>query len=54
MSLSPVDTATTEAEALRKENEALKNRLSRLSQANIRISENLDAEAVCQEVVNGA
>ena len=54
MSLSQVDTATTEAEALRKENEALKNRLARLSEANVRISENLDPEAVCQEVMNSA
>ena len=54
MSLSQVDTATTEAEALRKEHEALKNRLAGLSEASIRISENLDPEAALQEVVNSA
>lgn len=54
MSLSQLDTTTTEAEVLRKENEALKNRFAGLSEANVRISENLDPEAALQEVVNSA
>ena len=54
MSLSPADAAIAEAETLRQENEELKNRLYRLSEASISISENLDTEAVLQAVVNSA
>ena len=54
MSLLQANAATTEAEVLRKENEVLKERLARLSKASIRISENLDAESVLQEVINSA
>ena len=54
MTLSPADVAIAEAEALRQENEALKNRLYRLSEASISISENLDTDAVLQAVVNSA
>ena len=44
----------TDAEALRYEVAALKDKLARLSEASIRVSENLDTEAVLQEVVNSA
>ena len=36
------------AEELERENEALRDRLSRLSQASLRINESLDFEAVLQ------
>ena len=54
MSLLQANDAMTETEALRLENEALKDQLARLSQANISVSGNLDTEAVLQEVVNSA
>ena len=54
MVLSQMNSATTEAEELRNELDDLKDRLFRLSKASIRISENLDAETVLQEVVDSA
>ena len=54
MSLLQANAAITEAEVLRKENDALKERLARLSEASISISENLDAESILQEVINSA
>ena len=54
MSLLQANDAMTETEALRLENEALKDQLARLSRANISVSGNLDTEAVLQEVVNSA
>ena len=39
---------------LERENEALRDRLSRLSQASLRINESLDFEGVLQEVVDSA
>ena len=41
-------------EELRQENQALRERLSRLSQASLRITEDLDLDAVLQGVVDGA
>ena len=43
-----------EADSLRRENEALRDRLSRLSEASIRITENLDHDAVLQGVIDEA
>ncbi len=37
-----------------RENEALRERLSRLSRASLRINESLDFDAVLQEMVDGA
>ena len=54
MVLSQMDSVVAEAEALRNEVDDLKNRLARLSEASISVSENLDTEAVLQEVVNSA
>lgn len=54
MSLLQADTAVAEAHALRQENEALKDRLARLTQASISISECLEAEVGLQEVVTSA
>jgi len=54
MSLLQADIAITEAEALRQENEALKDQLAGLSCASISISEGLDPKAVLQEIVNSA
>ena len=51
MNLAQVNNAITEAEALRNEVDNLKNKLARLSEASIVISENLDTEAVLQEVI---
>ena len=54
MSLLQANDAITETEALRLENEALKDQLARLSQANISVSGKLNTEAILQEVVNSA
>ena len=43
-----------DAGELERENEALRDRLSRLSQASLRINESLDFEGVLQEVVDSA
>ena len=43
-----------EADSLRRENEALRDRLSRLSKASIRITEHLDHDAVLQGVIDEA
>ncbi len=42
------------ADALERENEALRERLHRLSEASLRINESLDFDNVLQEVVDGA
>ena len=42
------------ADDLTVENEALRERLSRLSEASLRINEDLDLDAVLREVVDGA
>jgi two-component system KDP operon response regulator KdpE len=44
----------TDVEQLRKDNDALRDRLSKLSEASLRISDDLDFEAVLQEVVDSA
>ena len=44
----------TETARLRQENNALRSRLSRLSDASLRISESLDTNAVLQEVIDSA
>lgn len=54
MSRSPANATTTEAEALRNENNALKDRLAGLREASIGISESLDADGVFQNVVDSA
>ncbi len=54
LSLSPADASTTEAEALRKENNALRDQLAGLIEASISISKNLDAEGVLQDVIDSA
>ena len=54
MSLLQADIAITEAEALRQQNEALKDQLARLSCASISISEGLDVDAVLEEIVSSA
>ena len=43
-----------EADSLRRENEALRDRLSRLSKASIRITEHLDHDALLQGVIDEA
>ena len=43
-----------ETDSLRRENEALRDRLSRLSNASLRITEYLDHDAVLQGVIDGA
>ncbi len=54
MSLSPENATATETEVLRKENNALKVRLARLTEAIISISDNLDTEGVLQDVIDSA
>ena len=46
--------ALQEANELRRENEALRDRLSGLSEASLRISRSLDLDTVLQEVIDGA
>lgn len=46
--------ALSENDALRRENESLRERLSRLSGASVRISESLDFDAALQDVVDSA
>ena len=43
-----------EADSLRRENEALRDRLSGLSEASLRISRSLDLDTVLQGVIDGA
>ena len=54
MNLPRINSEVSDAEALRYEVADLKGRLASLSEASIRVSENLDTEAVLQEVVNSA
>ena len=42
------------SDELLRENQALRERLSRLSQASLRINESLDFDTVLQEVVDSA
>ena len=44
----------TQADDLKRENEALRDRLSRLSKASLRINESLDPDTVLQEVMDNA
>ena len=44
----------TEADQLRRQNAELRNRLTKLSEATLRITENLDFDAVLQEVIDSA
>ena len=46
--------ALQEADELRRENEALRDRLSGLSEASLRISRSLDLDTVLQGVIDGA
>ena len=46
--------ALEEAAMLRRENEALRERLSVLSEASLRISQSLDVDTVLQGVIDGA
>ena len=43
-----------EADRLRRENEALRTRVARLSRVSLRVTESLDLDTVLQEVVDGA
>ena len=47
-------TTLSGSDQLRRENEALRERLSGLSAASLRISESLDLEAALREVADGA
>ena len=48
------DSLVAEAEVLRAENQTLRGRLAMMSDAITNISENLDTEAILQEVINSA
>ena len=54
MNLLLTNAANTDSEALRREIEALKGQLARLSEASIAIAGNSETEAALQEVVNSA
>ena len=54
MSLLVINAPDTDDDLLRMENEALKQKLSELTTASVRISDNLDAESVFQEVIDSA
>ena len=54
MSLLQANAEITEAQLLKKENDALKDRLARLSEASIGISGRLDTGDALQEVINSA
>ena len=54
LGLSPTDAPAAEAEALRKENNALRDRLAALIEASVSISENFDAKGVLQDVIDSA
>ena len=45
---------STEVARLRRENQELRDRLTRLSEASLRIIESIDFDAVIQEVIDGA
>ena len=53
LSTQPID-ELSETARLKRENIALRNRLSKLSEANLRMSESLDTDAVLQEVIESA
>ena len=52
MSLSHTNATPTETEMVRREKDALKDRLTRLREVSINISECLDTEAALQDVIN--
>ena len=52
MNSGKIDATVLETDMLRKENEALKERLARLSDATVSISDNRETESVLQEVIN--
>ena len=54
MSHSPANATATEADVLRNENDELKERLAKLREASISVSESLDTEGVLQGVINSA
>ena len=54
MSLARMDTSVDEMEALKNEVNDLKGTIARLSDAGVRIAENLETEAVLQEIVDNA
>ena len=54
MDSAQMDTVLSEAKWLKQENEALKERLARLSEASISILANLDTETVLQDVIGSA
>ena len=54
MTLLRADTVTVDTHALRRENEALKERFSRLTQASISICESLATEDILQEIISNA
>ena len=49
-----MDAAAANTEILRNETDTLKDRLARLTQANIAIADNADTEGALQEVVTSA
>ncbi len=54
MLLTPPVEELSETDRLKRENKSLKDRLSKLSEASLRISESLDTSAVLQEVIDSA
>lgn len=54
MALWRDESAAGDTEKLRKENEALRDRLAQLTTAATRISQCADADAALQELVDGA
>ena len=54
MTLLQADPATIEADALRRENEVLKERISRLTRASTSICESLDTEDILKEIISNA
>ena len=54
MTLLPADTAIIETDALRRENEALKERFSRLTQASISICERRETDDILKEIISNA